>query len=149
MTFVLGKRSRSELKGVDPRLVSVVELALTLSPVDFVVHDGLRTVAEQVGLVARGVSQTTNSRHLTGHAVDLVPWVGALRWSWPELFAIAGAVRDAARELSVPIRWGGAWDVTLNETENDPKDVSAAYALRRKAAGRRVFLDGPHFEVVG
>ncbi|MBU3742387.1 MAG: M15 family metallopeptidase, partial [Candidatus Kapabacteria bacterium] len=106
-TFVLGKGSLKELKGVHPDLVKVVKRAIVLTTQDFTVHDGLRTIEEQREYVARGASTTLTSRHLTGHAVDLVPYInGKLRWEWPPIYAIAEAVRTAAVELDVPLRWG-------------------------------------------
>ena len=86
MSFVLGAKSRAELQGVDPDLVRVVERAIAITPVDFTVHDGIRTVAEQKRYVAEGVSWTMRSRHLEGKAVDLVPWInGKPRWEWPPI----------------------------------------------------------------
>jgi len=152
MSFILGSRSRAELRGVHPDLVRVVERAIQLTPVDFAVHDGLRTAEEQAEYVRRGVSQTMNSRHLEqadgwGHAVDLVPYVnGKLRWEWPPIFQIAGAVRRAAEELGVGIRWGGCWGL-LNGSKSEPEELVRAYTEERLRAGRRAFQDGPHFEL--
>ncbi|MDN0092724.1 M15 family metallopeptidase, partial [Yersinia ruckeri] len=64
-------RSENNLNGVNPALVKVVRRALELSPVDFGVTEGLRTIARQKELVAAGKSQTMNSRHITGHAIDV------------------------------------------------------------------------------
>ncbi|GAB3257075.1 M15 family metallopeptidase [Chitinimonas naiadis] len=146
--FSLGKGSLAELEGVHPDLVKVVKRAIALTAQDFAVHDGKRTVAEQQKLVAAGASQTMDSRHLSGHAVDLVPYInGKLRWEWPPIYQIADAVRIAARELNVEIRWGGAWDVDFNSSTDSPEDLVAAYVARRKKAGLRAFIDGPHFEL--
>ena len=91
--FTLGANSLKELNGVHPDLVAVVRRALELSAQDFAVHDGIRTPAEQKQLVASGASQTLDSRHLTGHAVDLVPYInGKLRWEWPPIYIIAEAI---------------------------------------------------------
>lgn len=109
MTFKLSKRSRDSLQGVHPDLVRVIERAIQLTEVDFVVIEGLRTPARQAELVKAGASQTQNSRHLTGHAVDLAAWVGTVRWDWPLYPRIAAAVKQAAKELGVPIEWGGDW----------------------------------------
>lgn len=147
MTFELGKRSRAELVGVHPDLVRVVERALELTTVDFAVHDGKRTPEEQKILVAQGASQTMKSRHLTGHAVDLVPVInGKLRWEWPPIYTIARAMKQAAVELSIPIRWGGCWG-RLNELEEPLEDRVADYVQARKALGKSAFLDGPHYEL--
>lgn len=119
--FVLSKRSLDRLSGVHPDLVAVVKLALDKSEVDFTVLEGVRSRARQEQLVKAGASQTMNSRHLTGHAVDLGAYVsGSVRWDWPLYHKIAKAMKDAAAELNVPIVWGGDW---------------------------RTFKDGPHFEL--
>ena len=110
MTYVLGSRSRAKLKGVHPDLVRVVELALTYSPHDFTITEGLRTVARQRELKAAGASQTMNSRHITGHAIDFAVLVGGkVRWDWPLYGQVAEAFKRAAKELNVPIIWGGDW----------------------------------------
>ena len=110
MTFELSDKAIEKLQGVHPDLVNVVKLALTKSPVDFTVTEGLRTLERQKELVAAGASQTLNSRHLTGHAVDLAAVVGKeVRWDWPLYSKIADAMKNAAIELKVNIQWGGDW----------------------------------------
>lgn len=147
-TFKLGAKSLKELKGVHPDLVAVVKRAIELSVQDFAVHDGPRTLAEQKEMVKKGASQTLDSRHLTGHAVDLVPYINdKLRWEWEPIYKIADAVRTAAKELSIPLRWGGAWDIAFTDSEDNTEDLVADYSARRKKAGKKVFLDGPHFEL--
>ncbi|TDP85897.1 D-alanyl-D-alanine carboxypeptidase-like protein [Aquabacterium commune] len=146
--YKLGPASKKELQGVHPDLVAVVQRAIELTVQDFSVHDGIRTLAEQKKLVASGASQTLDSRHITGHAVDLVPYInGKLRWEWDPIYMIADAVRMAAQELGTPIRWGGAWDVDFTTSSESPEDLVAQYVARRKAAGLRAFIDGPHFEL--
>ena len=119
--FTLSPRSYKRLEGVHPDLVRVVERAIAITDVDFVVLEGLRTKERQVQLLKAGASRTMNSRHITGHAVDLGAWVGKeVRWDWPLYAKIATAMKQAATELIVPIVWGGDW---------------------------RTFKDGPHFEL--
>lgn len=106
----LSIRSRTRLKGVHPALVAVVELAITKSPVDFMITEGLRTPERQASLVKAGASQTLKSRHLTGHAVDVAALVdGQVRWDWPLYGLISAAFKSAAAELKTPIIWGGDW----------------------------------------
>jgi peptidoglycan L-alanyl-D-glutamate endopeptidase CwlK len=110
VVFKFSTRSLKNLQGVHPDLVRVISRALELTPVDFVVVEGLRTVARQKQLFAAGASKTMNSRHLTGHAVDLAPIVaGQIRWDWPLFHKLAPNVQQAAAELGVPIEWGGDW----------------------------------------
>ena len=121
MSIILGQRSLLRLEGVHPDLVRVVKKAAALSPLDFTVLEGLRTVDRQRQLMGAGATKTMNSRHLTGHAVDLAPMIGGtVRWDWPLYHQLAAVVKDAAKAENVPIQWGGDW---------------------------RTFKDGPHWEL--
>ena len=115
------KRSLGNLKGIHPDLRRVIDRALQQSPYDFIVIEGLRTMQRQRELVANGDSTTMNSRHLTGHAVDLLP-VGpnGPAFAWPLYDRLGPAVKAAAEAEGVKIEWGGDW----------PK-----------------FRDGPHFQL--
>lgn len=118
--FKLSQRSIDRLKGVHPDLASVVKLAIERSDVDFMVTEGLRSKERQKELVAAGASKTMNSRHITGHAVDLAAYVNGIRWDWPLYEKIAKAMKQAAYELNIKIEWGGDW---------------------------KSFKDGPHFQI--
>lgn len=110
MTFKLGEKSRERLIGVHPDLTRVVERAIEITTVDFTVLEGLRTKERQEQLLKSGATTTLKSRHLTGHAVDLGAFVGGeVRWDWPLYYKIAAAVKQAAKEVGVPIEWGGSW----------------------------------------
>lgn len=110
MSFKLGKRSLSNLEGVHPDLVKVVNRAIELTQVDFTVIEGLRTKERQAQLLKEKKTTTSNSRHLTGHAVDLAAWVDStVSWDWKHYYKIAEAVKQAAKELEVSIEWGGEW----------------------------------------
>lgn len=104
----LNERSRKNLVGVHPHLVQVVERAAELSPVPFVVTEGLRTLDRQKQLKAAGKSWTLNSRHLTGHAVDLVD-ADDFKYDIPDMTKIKTAMFAASEELGVPLDWGGDW----------------------------------------
>lgn len=108
MTYSLGIRSRQNLSGVHPDLVSVVELAIKITKQDFVVIEGVRSLSRQKQLVKEGKSKTLNSRHLTGHAVDICPY--PVDWSDLEKFqAINDAMDQASKELGISTEWGGDW----------------------------------------
>lgn len=110
MTFTIGARSLAKLDGVHPDLVKVVQRAITLTEMDFAVIEGLRTKDKQAEYVARGKSLTMNSRHLTGHAVDLGAWVdGKISWESEHYPPIARAMKQAAHDLNIPLEWGGDW----------------------------------------
>ncbi len=110
MSFALSKASLDKLSGVHPDLVKVVKRAIELTPIDFKVLEGVRTLATQKAYLARGVTTTLKSRHLTGHAVDLVPIVdGKVTWDWKFYHKLAPIIKQAAKEVGTPIEWGGDW----------------------------------------
>ena len=108
--FKFSERSEMNLKGVNLDLIALARHALMLSAVDFAVIDGLRTLEEEKKMVANGKSQTLNSRHLTGHAIDVLAYLGA-QSSWdPPLYAeINKGFRQASIALNIPYAWGGDW----------------------------------------
>ena len=110
MTFALSKRSLQRLEGVHPDLVAVVKKAIEITEVDFGVTEGLRTLEKQKQYFEAGKSKTMNSRHLTGHAVDLVAYLeGAVSWEKALYRKVADAMFEAAGKLDVEIEWGGNW----------------------------------------
>ena len=153
MTYSLGAQSRAKLVGVDRKLVGVVNAAITVSAQDFTVYEGLRTVERQKKLVATGASKTMNSMHIKqadgfGHAVDLVPWIdGEPRWEWGPIYEIARAVRQAAIQQGVALRWGGVWDKALADLPADRAGIQAAVAAYCARHPGPDFIDGPHFEI--
>tara|TARA_R110000796_G_scaffold45899_1_gene111014 strand:- start:33 stop:410 length:378 start_codon:yes stop_codon:yes gene_type:complete len=108
MTYNLSNKSLQKLEGVHPDMVDIVKLAISLTGQDFSVGEGLRSVARQKKLVATGKSTTMNSRHITGHAVDLFPY--PLSWDWEYFYPIADAMKAAAKELKIDLEWGGDWE---------------------------------------
>lgn len=121
MAYSFGSRSQKNLIGVHPDLVKVAKLAIKLTDVDFMVTEGVRTKSRQKILFDSGASRTMNSRHITGHAIDVAAWIaGGIRWDWPLYKIIATAMKTAADQLDIPIVWGGDW---------------------------KSFKDGPHFEL--
>jgi len=117
----LNARSERNLRGVHPDLVSVMREAIRRHPVKATITEGLRTLDRQRKLLAAGASRTLRSRHLTGHAVDVVFIMDKrARWDWPLYKDFAQTVKAVAKEKNVRVVWGGDW---------------------------RSFKDGPHFEL--
>jgi peptidoglycan L-alanyl-D-glutamate endopeptidase CwlK len=146
--YNLGKSSLDKLSKVHPDLARVVSRAITITEQDFTVVEGLRTLERQKQLVADKKSQTLKSRHLTGHAVDLAPWVnGTIDWNGTARFdAIAEAVRQAAIDEKVEVLWGASWSLALNYHASAAQALDA-YVHEREKAGRRSFIDRPHFQL--
>lgn len=108
--YALSARSEKRLAGVHTDLVRVVRRALELSACDFAVVEGLRTKERQAELLAAGKSKTIHSRHITGHAVDLVPFVdGEAKWDRPAFEPVVAAMKQAAAELGIQIEAGHDW----------------------------------------
>lgn len=145
--MTLSSRCELRLAGVHPDLLRVVRNAAEGGAM-FRVTEGLRTPERQRRLVAEGKSQTMESRHLTGHAVDVAPLddAGNVSWAWTLFFPLADAFRAASIAEGVPVVWGGAWGQLMADYAN-AKAGQAAYVARMREQGRKPFLDGPHFEL--
>lgn len=125
--YKLGATSKARLAGVSPKLIRVIELALTISLIDFGIpaDGGKRTDARQNELFKLGLSKADGyekkSRHQSGDAFDVFAYVdGKASWDELHLTHIATAILSAASQLEVPLVWGGHF---------------------------RSFKDLPHFEV--
>lgn len=105
--------SIAKLRGVHPDLVRVVmRCAKDWKDLDaaFIVTCGVRSLAEQKLLVAKGASKTMRSRHLTGHAVDLACVLKSkVRWDWPLYDRLAKRMKAAANKEKVPLEAGADW----------------------------------------
>lgn len=124
--YSLSNRSKSRLDGVHPDLVRVVERAIDITPLDFGVNEGLRSLSTQKKYVNEGKSQTLNSMHLRqesgySHAVDFAVYLGSdITWDIKYYRKVIQAFFTAAIEEGVQIRAGGLW---------------------------QDFIDGPHIEL--
>lgn len=142
MTYALGQRSLTNLVGVHPKMVAVVQRAIAISKQDFLVLEGVRTQARQNELYAQGrtkpgkvVTWTRTSNHFKsaktgyGHAVDICPF--PVDWNTASKFdALYKAMMQAAEELGTPIRSGMDWN--RNGKLREVKET-----------------DSPHFELWG
>tara|TARA_R110000772_G_scaffold66051_2_gene147315 strand:+ start:350 stop:799 length:450 start_codon:yes stop_codon:yes gene_type:complete len=148
--FKLSTRSMSRLEGINPDLITVVTEAIKLTKIDFGVTCGMRTVEEQEKLVASGASQTMNSKHLKGRAVDLVAYIGSdITWKLNKYDDLADAMAVAAGKLDVSIKWGAAWSVgDITKWDGTMEDAMNSYIDLRRSEGRRPFIDAPHFEMM-
>ena len=149
MAFSLSSRSLAKLEGVKPELVEVVKRAIELTKTDFGVIYGMRTKEEQQKLFDSGKSQTLKSKHLTGDAVDLMAYVdGKASWELNLYDDLADAMKWAATEKGVKIRWGAAWTVPdIAAWDGTMEAAMMSYIDTRRAESRRPFIDGPHFEL--
>lgn len=119
--YSLSKRSLERLHGVHPKLIQLMKEAIKESPYDFMITCGKRSLSEQKRLVAQGKSQTMNSYHLVGKAVDIALIVdGTVNWEFALYRQVANHIKNKAKELGIKITWGGDW---------------------------KTLKDGPHFQI--
>ena len=150
MAFKLSSRSLKKLEGVDEGLVNVVSEAIKLTTVDFGVTYGLRTLEQQKELYEAGRSQTMKSKHLDGRAVDVVAYFGSdISWELNIYDDICDAFAEAARRVSIPIKWGAAWsEGDIRMYQGTAEEAMNNYIDLRRSQGRRPFIDAPHFEMI-
>ncbi|MCI7343390.1 MAG: M15 family metallopeptidase [Fusobacterium necrophorum] len=108
--YNFSERSIKNLKGVHPDLVRLMKESIKDSPYDFMITEGLRTLERQKEMVRTGKSQTMNSYHLVGKAVDIALIVdGTVNWEFALYREVANHIKKRAKELGIKITWGGDW----------------------------------------
>jgi peptidoglycan L-alanyl-D-glutamate endopeptidase CwlK len=123
MGYKFGKSSVDNMRGVYPPLIGICYRALSLSPHDFGITEGLRTEERQRKLLADGKSTTMKSYHLRGAAVDFAVFIdGKITWEAAYYKTVSAAFKTAALEYGLTITWGGDWES---------------------------FFDGPHIQIEG
>jgi peptidoglycan L-alanyl-D-glutamate endopeptidase CwlK len=119
--WALSQRDIQRLEGVHPSIIRTLARAAKDGAPRFAVIEGVRTIARQKALVARGASKTMRSRHINGFAVDIAPLIAnKISWDWPAFYPLAAAIKEAAKDEGVTLIWGGDW---------------------------KSFRDGPHWEL--
>mgnify|MGYP003138668648 CR=1 FL=1 len=118
--YKFGKRSRDRLRGVDVRLVNVLNQLIKI--MDVTIIEGLRSAERQEELLAKGATKVKYSKHMEGKAVDLAPY--PIDWAERDRFHyMGGMIRGIAKQLNVPIRWGGDWDSDGEIKDNNFDDL--------------------------
>ena len=116
MTYQLSNRSKARRAGVDPRLIEIDNLAITLTVVDYGHPElsGVRTDEEQFTLYNGGKSQCDGVNDISFHqkakALDFYAYVdGKASWEHHHLAMVAAAYLQAASILGYKLEWGGFW----------------------------------------
>ena len=157
--YKLGKVSRSRLITCHPVIITTIEKAIVLSPMDFTVVCGFRGEKEQNAAYYATPPRSTKRfpesmhNHLSDErdvtegyagalgiplslAVDIAPWVGGrIRWDLPwELRWLNGFINAIGQSIAVPLgfyfRSGSDWDMDGDQEEHTLKD-SPHNELRR------------------
>jgi len=127
LNFKFSKSSINKLNTVDKRLQLLANEVLEISPYDFAITEGLRTLEKQQEHFKKGVSKCdgikNKSKHQEGKAIDIMVYDENSKGTWEERYyrEVANIFKQKARELNINIRWGGDW---------------------------KSFKDCPHFELV-
>ena len=118
--YKFGRRSRERLKGVDSRLVNVLNELIKM--MDVTVIEGLRSAERQEELLKKGATKVKYSKHMEGKAVDLAPY--PIDWEDRDRFYyMGGMVRGIAKQLGIKIRFGGDWDSDGETKDNKFDDL--------------------------
>ena len=115
-----GKRSKRRLKGIHPKLVSVLNELVKI--MDVTVIEGIRSKERQLELLEKGATKVKYSKHMDGKAVDLAPY--PIAWKDRDRFHyMGGMIRGIAKQLNVSVRWGGDWDSDGEVKDNGFDDL--------------------------
>lgn len=118
--YRFGKRSRERLKGVDAKLVNILNELIKM--MDITVIEGLRSAERQEELLAKGATKVKYSRHMEGKAVDIAPY--PIDWEDRDRFYyMGGMVRGIAKQLGINVRFGGDWDSDGETKDNNFDDL--------------------------
>ena len=147
--YFLNERSETMLKEVQPGLAEVVRRAVAISDLEIQVIHGKRTLDQQDEFFRKGATRGTQSVHLYGYAVDLMPIVEGRPCMEAEVYdEVAMCMKLAAEDLNTPIRWGGAWHYdNLCLWQGMMEDLQMDYIDGMRRQGKRPSLDLCHFEL--
>tara|TARA_Y100000034_G_C6665259_1_gene291801 strand:+ start:199 stop:579 length:381 start_codon:yes stop_codon:yes gene_type:complete len=111
-----GKRSKERLKGVNVKLVNVLNELIKI--MDVTIIEGVRSAERQEELLEKGATKVKYSRHMEGNAVDLAPY--PIDWNNRDgFYYMGGMIRGIAQQMGLKVRFGGDWD-----SDGDTKDNS-------------------------
>jgi peptidoglycan LD-endopeptidase CwlK len=118
MAYKLGKNTTKHLHTLKSQMmILAVEGFINHTPIDFCILDsgGFRTAEEQNAFFKKGLSKcdgyNIKSKHQSGKAVDLVPFVdGKPTWDEKSCFYLAGAFRAYCNFNRIPITSGADWN---------------------------------------
>lgn len=118
--YYLSSNSKLHREGIDPRLIKISDLAISLSIIDFghPSTGGLRTDEEQYQLYLNQKSSCDGYRRRSNHqtaadgygkALDFYAYVDKTSYEHHHLAMVAAAFLQAASILRYKIKWGGLW----------------------------------------
>ena len=115
-----GRRSKERLKGVNAKLVNVLNALIKI--MDVTIIEGVRSEERQAELLEKGATKVKYSRHMSGKAVDVAPY--PVDWEARERFHyMGGMLRGIGQQMGLKVRWGGDWDSDGEIKDNSFDDL--------------------------
>jgi peptidoglycan L-alanyl-D-glutamate endopeptidase CwlK len=144
--YKLSKRSFGNLKTCHEDLQKIFALAIQLTPVDFIITEGHRSIARQNELFKKGASKIDGYKKLGKHnlspsmAVDICAYVKGnkkLAFDPAHLAALGGSILASATillsegEITHQVRWGANWDMDGEILTDQRFDDMPHFELRK------------------
>jgi peptidoglycan L-alanyl-D-glutamate endopeptidase CwlK len=134
--YKFSENSLKEIYTCNQDLQLILQKAIELSPLDFSIVQGARSVDEARKNFKNGASKLNPnkgefSKHIIGKevgredslAVDICPYNNGLKWNDDASFyVIAGIILAVAKDLGVNVRYGGGWDLYKGANHLNTKD---------------------------
>lgn len=101
-----------KLNGTDPRIAEILGEAAKNLGIKIGVSEGIRSQERQKEMVSKGKSQTLNSKHLHGGAVDfhIIDANGKTNWNFESYRPLANEAKKIAKSKGYTgFEWGGDW----------------------------------------
>lgn len=124
----LGKVSMERLRTCDRRLQRIATEAIRITPIDFTILEGYRTIPRQQALFRQGASKIDGINKVGKHnyspslAMDIAPYP----IDWQDLrrfYLLAGTILSVANSQGVALRWGGDWNSNGNFDDQSFHDL--------------------------
>lgn len=140
MQYQFDASSMRSLARVHPDLRRIAHRALSISAYPLKVLEGRRRADKQRQLVREGKASIIDSRHVSGHAIDVVavdypsPKHIRLLFNGPATVFVTAAMREAAKQLDLELSCG------IDFAEPDPHHFELphdSYPARAGSSARR------------
>ncbi len=128
-----GSSSIKKLKTCEYKLQIIFKRAIELDLIDISILQGVRSKEEQNKFFENGSSklQWPHSKHNVlnedelSNAIDAAPYVnGKISYNYNHCCYLAGIITGLGEVMSMPVRWGGNWDMDGEPiTDQDFQDL--------------------------
>ena len=109
--YKFSENSKVRLQTCHDDIKAIMLKAIDITPLDFTILEGHRTEKRQERLFQIGASKVRKGMHnfFPSKAVDIAPY--PIDWQDDgRFYVLAGIILLCAKQLTIPLRWGGDWD---------------------------------------